>query len=784
MRWLLALCLVVSGVCEARPFTVDDLVGLESYGQVMVARRQALLLVERRRAYNTADDYGFGPLTPRLLSRIMVAALTGTSQLSPLFDQDAGAGYWMGSLSPDGRRLSVFRLRGRSLTLGVVDLSNRQIRWLAVAPDLPLAAPAPIWLDNHHLLVVTMPKGDLPPILTLESGVSRDLRRLWIRAGEGKSASATIANSMKPGIPDDAARTLVNVNVDDGRATVLLRDNIVDAALSPDGTHLAVVSANTYRRPGAGTIDTSFIARHHQLVIFNARSGAEMAKADNILPGFLRWSRRGERILAFSPGDDLRSGHFVVLGAHTPIALLARQHQPWVVSDQSAVMVQATWQGAAVIARMDVGGRPRWMRGGTWAPLPGIPGDAELVGADGEHSWFRAGNRLLRLDRRMNIADVARDVSQIGISSLDPSSIGYRELMNPSTRPGGWVIRDVHGATVVDDRGTPLGKVADDSNVLAITRHIAVTFDVDEYGVGQLVVHTRNGDTIIDRNNLSLRDLTLPRLRRLDVDGQHHWLVLPARPAHPALVVVPYPGQLYGADLPPGLNPALPAIPTNVHLLTSAGFAVLLPSLPAMRPGAPSAPLVDAVARAVDTAASTGMIDAGRVAVLGHSFGAYAALVLATHSSRFRAVIASSGPYDLATAHASMAGPDRIRLDRGLPFASSAGWAEGGQARMLVPPLAPATRYVAASPMFAANRSHVPILLVHGDLDTVGIDQAEHMFMELARQRADATLVRYWGEGHVLSSPANIRDYWSRVIAFLRDHLGVSPSKPAPTPRS
>ena len=238
MRWLLALCLVVSGVCEARPFTVDDLVGLESYGQVMIAPRQSLLLVERRRAYDTANDYSFGPLTPRLLSRIMAARLTGTRRLSPLFAQDADAGYWMGSVSPDGRRLSIFRLRGRSLKLGVVDLKSRQVRWLALAPDLPLAAPSPIWLDEHQLLVSTMPTGDLPPILTLESGLSHDLQRLWARARAGKSPSATIANSNGPDAPDEASRTLVKIDVDTGRTTTLLTDAVVDTVLSPDGIHL------------------------------------------------------------------------------------------------------------------------------------------------------------------------------------------------------------------------------------------------------------------------------------------------------------------------------------------------------------------------------------------------------------------------------------------------------------------------------------------------------------------------------------------------------------------
>jgi hypothetical protein len=34
--------------------------------------------------------------------------------------------------------------------------------------------------------------------------------------------------------------------------------------------------------------------------------------------------------------------------------------------------------------------------------------------------------------------------------------------------------------------------------------------------------------------------------------------------------------------------------------------------------------------------------------------------------------------------------------------------------------------------------------------------------------------VRYWGEGHILESSANIRDMWHRVFAWFDEFLDIS----------
>jgi dipeptidyl aminopeptidase/acylaminoacyl peptidase len=60
---------------------------------------------------------------------------------------------------------------------------------------------------------------------------------------------------------------------------------------------------------------------------------------------------------------------------------------------------------------------------------------------------------------------------------------------------------------------------------------------------------------------------------------------------------------------------------------------------------------------------------------------------------------------------------------------------------------------------------------MQGDLDYIGIQQGEEFFSALYRQNRRAEFVRYWGEDHVLNSPANIRDMWQRIYAWLDRYL-------------
>jgi dipeptidyl aminopeptidase/acylaminoacyl peptidase len=69
-------------------------------------------------------------------------------------------------------------------------------------------------------------------------------------------------------------------------------------------------------------------------------------------------------------------------------------------------------------------------------------------------------------------------------------------------------------------------------------------------------------------------------------------------------------------------------------------------------------------------------------------------------------------------------------------------------------------------------------------LDYVPIQQAEEFFTGLYRLGKKARFVRYWGEGHVITSPANVRHMWQETLAWFQaglrtESIGVAATRGA-----
>lgn len=69
--------------------------------------------------------------------------------------------------------------------------------------------------------------------------------------------------------------------------------------------------------------------------------------------------------------------------------------------------------------------------------------------------------------------------------------------------------------------------------------------------------------------------------------------------------------------------------------------------------------------------------------------------------------------------------------------------------------------------MLSSDKVKTPVMLIHGDLDFIPIQQAEEFFTALLRQDKRAQFVRYKGEWHTISNRANVLDLWTRVAAWL-----------------
>jgi dipeptidyl aminopeptidase/acylaminoacyl peptidase len=166
--------------------------------------------------------------------------------------------------------------------------------------------------------------------------------------------------------------------------------------------------------------------------------------------------------------------------------------------------------------------------------------------------------------------------------------------------------------------------------------------------------------------------------------------------------------------------------------------------------------LLDAVAHL----AAAGAVDPARVAVMGCSYGGYAALAAAAFSpDAFACAIDLCGPSNLLTL-----------LEAGAPYRSPL------QAFMRANVGDPDTERELLwerSPLSRAAEIRIPVLVVQGANDVrVPRQEAEQIVAALAANGLPHEYLLFPDEGHGLIRPANREAYYAAVERFLAEHLG------------
>ena len=255
------------------------------------------------------------------------------------------------------------------------------------------------------------------------------------------------------------------------------------------------------------------------------------------------------------------------------------------------------------------------------------------------------------------------------------------------------------------------------------------------------------------------------------------WLLLPPDYAvgiKLPLVTIIYPGSMYDSQQPTDFSLFEASFWEHPQLFAALGYAVLLPSMPPAKNQSDELKLLsNGVIPAIDAVVARGIADSDRVAVVGQSNGGFATLGLIAQTNRFRSAIASAGFCDLVSLYGTFYGQYRY---------GDAGPPEKGQVlRMLQmekgalglggPPWVDSDPYWTGSPILSAGKVQTPLMLVHGDLDFIPIQQDEEFFSALYRQDKRATFLRYQGEWHTISNRVNVLDLWKRVTAWLAETM-------------
>lgn len=232
-----------------------------------------------------------------------------------------------------------------------------------------------------------------------------------------------------------------------------------------------------------------------------------------------------------------------------------------------------------------------------------------------------------------------------------------------------------------------------------------------------------------------------------------------------------YPGLQYHASSHSYLhNYSLPPI-FNHHIFTANGINCLFVGLPITKTNIVKEGIFEnfseILASGIEKAHKLGYINKNNLFIQGQSWGAFVAMGVLSIMDTFRGCIASSGCYnpiaeygvfDPNTEHSHSNIPSSCYLTRNSLVTNVHPWDD-------------IDYYMKSSPFIRVKDINTPVLLLHGEQDyVVRSFQSEQMYTALSLLGKPVKLIKYGGEGHIISSEKNIRHAWSSMLDFVNNH--------------
>lgn len=803
-----------------RTLTIDDVLAMETFGAAALSPDGAWAVYERRRPYETAPRFDRSHRSGWSVSDLMIARVAG-GEPEPLLPAEPDTGLLLVSWSPDSRRLLVHRLHGDQLEIGIVEIADRSVVWTGLTPDLVNGVTS-AWLDADRLALTIRPAGDLPWLLRFDGTGQAEMSDRWTRTAEGREPSRSRIETRGGLVTTDAPAPevqLIVLNVSTGGRKVLHEGAIRDFAASPAGDRIAVLtSAERAARVPVSEVAQSAVQTRSRLSIVPADGGPAIAgdSALDVAPHLLRWSPAGDAVLVWArrDGQPWSEARLISVGAGgEQRAFETGDLRPFEEGRNvdEVSLVQAGWLGrdALLRARRPGSGRFDWWRVGSGAPLALTAGldspPGRLSAVTGDEAFAFADGRLWAF----GAAGGPRALTPAGGGLSDGRTYTlmtpFRVQANEPPRQTWMAARWVDGTRIIGTGGASgvASVQACDGTVMgrSVVQNAVLTVCLDQ-GVETMAVAAPGVDRVLDRVNETLAGVAVPQARAIphtDPFGRDvtSYLFLP--PGLEAekvkgLIVMVYPGVVETGRYVEATS--LQTLGPRAQLLASQGYAVLSAAVPD-ESLTTRASMVDDFVRGTDLAVDAALatepgLPEDRMAVLGHSFGGYTALAIATRPTRFRSVVAWAGPADLAGKWGEFGPHFQVWPEYAASLDWSIGAVELGQAGMGGPPWSDIEGYAAASPYMMADRITAPILLITADRDYVPMTNSERMLTAMHRQGKWARIVTYWGETHSNASPANVRDVYREIFDWLDRTLGEEALRPPegaapmpePSPRS
>lgn len=693
-----------------------------------------------------------------------------------------------------------------------------------------------VWISGHEFIIPVRKAG--PPGSEMRSRAASGafLWEAWNAAWSGTRVTASEAISTGRTRAGDAPDGDLEIfDLAAGTSRTLAAGRYAGPVLSPDRTRLLAARVAERERPPAGARLVArethpMFDRRYTLALICLPDGAPESPGGpfSIDPGSFAWRADSGAfaVYGWEENEPPEHGRFYIFDREG--RLLQTAGQEALRFTGSLVLPEARWwpgparpalldEGLALHAVPKAGGPPGWFLvrpDGSVDLLSGAVAmpDPEQIGEDSDGIFVLSGGAAYRLSPGAAPVLLTRD-----------GAAPTRRLDGPPYSPHAWSGEAYPAARLTrPETGSPALLVAGDPSSGDIEVFIADGSSrsalqtgrpggrvlAASMAAGALLATFRQGaSTRLDLIRPGDRPETLVRINpHLD------------KVQRPQALQVSY--TLHGAGpaeersvsacllLPPDFDPARryplameiypagsggdcrtltdqPAIaPLAGDLWAARGFIYVRPALPldlARTPDDPLGHLGALVDQTILALAAEGHADPARIVIFGFSQGGAASLVAASQARRPAAVISLNGWADYFSHYFGARGLMRyFHLDQnggdnrwryectgngpehGCPFGF-------GRTALTDPGL-----YARASPVARAADITAPVMLVHSDFDYFDMAQYDEMFGALYRAGKEARYVRYWGEGHGPSSPANIKDLWRRIDAFLEEH-GISP---------
>ena len=784
----------------ARDLSIDDLLSMESFGAVSIDPTGRWAVYERRGGYDAAPRFDMGHRSIWAVTDLFVIDLEApNAKPARLLPVSERGGFVLGPWSPGGRRLVVYRLSGGRLEAGVVDLADRSVRWTGVTPDMPLTGDFIGWRDDERLVMTRREDDSLPWILRYDGASQAETAGAWAETAAGRSPARTIVDS-SGGVAStpspETALSVVEITASTGTTRSLLSGRVLDLAVSPNGRRLAVLEAGDGVPILSGPQRGNPILKRGQLRLIDlADEDQTVSPGLDVALHLLRWSPASDALLVWAriDGQTWTEGGLAQVDVSGSVTTF----------DQSGLLamadgddidglrgVRADWLGSGPIlfARRAGGDRFDW-----YALKPKQlprPLTASLTAPPSRLASDAPDSVLMFADDALWSAGLTGPLSRLSPANIRITDSASTDVMKPlrlqtndtPRRSQAFGKVEEGGGLMIGEDGSVVefeGPRIEGGSFIAATSLKSVIALVRDRGRETLVLNRAGYQHVLDEANRAFgqlafsRSVAVPHRDRFGRETRS-WLYLPVDRAAgdlKGMVVMVYPGSVNDGRY---LDPRSLLFGLRPELIAAAGYAVLSPAIPLDESSGADAAAgyVRSVDLAVDAAhAAYPDLPVERAAVVGHSFGGTATLAIAGRSTRYRSYVAWSAATDLFGMWGEFHPVNRILPQENTSVQSQMGWVETGQGGAGGAPWEKIDAYAAASPYLSADTISAPVLLITGDRDFVPMSQSERLFTALHRQGKTTRLVTYWGEGHFNWSPADIRDLYAQILAWLDQTL-------------